>query len=294
MCLSVVVVLHYLVCSMTKPLGVAILVLLGLFLGAPPASAQAPACFPECRPGFLCHNGQCVSACNPPCAANEICTPQATCVSVCNPACPAGQACAAGGRCVVAAPVPAYSAPYGVAPISAVPIVPDPGWARGAARFGYISAAVILGLTFGVMSLNDSDPDASRAVGIAATLYAATAGPIVANGGGSARRHPQVQGSPGLRVTAWVGYAVTIIDALALIAVSFESEVSNGHVFSVGLLGALSTVGFALDAATSAEQADALRLQMGIAGTPAFAPTLGFARTADERLAPTLAWRATF
>jgi hypothetical protein len=33
------------------------------------AQAADPACFPACRDGYLCHLRQCISACNPPCAA---------------------------------------------------------------------------------------------------------------------------------------------------------------------------------------------------------------------------------
>ncbi|MGD8862085.1 MAG: hypothetical protein PVI30_18885 [Myxococcales bacterium] len=44
---------------------------------APEAAAQEadapPACVPECRSGYLCHEGRCVSACNPPCGPGERC-----------------------------------------------------------------------------------------------------------------------------------------------------------------------------------------------------------------------------
>ena len=30
-------------------------------------SASEGECFPECRTGYLCHQGECISACNPPC-----------------------------------------------------------------------------------------------------------------------------------------------------------------------------------------------------------------------------------
>jgi hypothetical protein len=46
------------------------------------AQEQPPAaCFPDCRPGFICHEGQCVSACNPPCGESEMCTADALCVA---------------------------------------------------------------------------------------------------------------------------------------------------------------------------------------------------------------------
>lgn len=37
-------------------------------------------CVPPCRSGYLCHEGQCISACNPPCAGGEGCTAAGRCV----------------------------------------------------------------------------------------------------------------------------------------------------------------------------------------------------------------------
>lgn len=42
--------------------------------------AQTTDCFPPCRSGFVCHNGTCVSVCNPPCPEGERCTPEGECV----------------------------------------------------------------------------------------------------------------------------------------------------------------------------------------------------------------------
>jgi hypothetical protein len=52
----------------------------------------APACFPACREGFTCHQGQCISLCNPPC--------------------PAGLECVAGRRCEPPVPQSTASQPY--------------------------------------------------------------------------------------------------------------------------------------------------------------------------------------
>ena len=43
---------------------------------APSASAPAPAdeCIPSCHTSYICAHGQCVSACSPPCTADEVCT----------------------------------------------------------------------------------------------------------------------------------------------------------------------------------------------------------------------------
>lgn len=49
---------------------------------APPtaaASSPAPACEPECSPGYVCVRGACVSACNPPCGAGQRCGADRTC-----------------------------------------------------------------------------------------------------------------------------------------------------------------------------------------------------------------------
>jgi hypothetical protein len=69
-------------------------------------SASSTACYPLCRPGFLCHVGQCISACNPPCGA--------------------GQSCSAEARCVAdAVPPPTYAPAYPPAPVYAGP-APEP------------------------------------------------------------------------------------------------------------------------------------------------------------------------
>jgi hypothetical protein len=54
--------------------------------GAPARSGggEAPgganrACFPACRPGYICHEGQCVSMCNPPCAEDHVCVDGVRC-----------------------------------------------------------------------------------------------------------------------------------------------------------------------------------------------------------------------
>jgi hypothetical protein len=39
-----------------------------------PGTDAAAACVPECRSGYICHAGRCVSACNPPCAQGERCS----------------------------------------------------------------------------------------------------------------------------------------------------------------------------------------------------------------------------
>lgn len=39
-------------------------------------------CFPICRQGYICHNGECISMCNPPCPAGTECSKGVTCIPV--------------------------------------------------------------------------------------------------------------------------------------------------------------------------------------------------------------------
>jgi hypothetical protein len=59
-------------------------VLAAFLLAASSASAQQTAttagCVPECRSGYVCIEGACVSACNPPCTGDQTCTPEGQCV----------------------------------------------------------------------------------------------------------------------------------------------------------------------------------------------------------------------
>ena len=43
------------------------------------STAVAQECFPECRDGYLCHEGQCIESCNPPCKDGKVCTKGGQC-----------------------------------------------------------------------------------------------------------------------------------------------------------------------------------------------------------------------
>ncbi len=42
-------------------------------------AGTSAACFPACRSGFLCHQGKCISRCNPPCPTEANCTDKGEC-----------------------------------------------------------------------------------------------------------------------------------------------------------------------------------------------------------------------
>lgn len=55
---------------------------IGVLVSLGSAQEQDTTCFPKCRAGYICHQGVCVSKCNPPCPQGEICTPQGECIPV--------------------------------------------------------------------------------------------------------------------------------------------------------------------------------------------------------------------
>jgi hypothetical protein len=40
---------------------------------ASPSGQAGPPCVPECRYGYFCQQGSCISSCNPPCPSNQVC-----------------------------------------------------------------------------------------------------------------------------------------------------------------------------------------------------------------------------
>lgn len=63
----------------------AIVSLVCVWAAFPIAEASAQACVPECRDGYTCHQGECVSACNPGCGDGELCTAEGECVAAAAP-----------------------------------------------------------------------------------------------------------------------------------------------------------------------------------------------------------------
>jgi len=112
----------------------------------------------------------------------------------------------------------------------------------------------------GVLSAaTTGDPDAAIPLGAAATVTFAIAIPITAVGASSARRHPEVRGLTGARVAGWIGYGLTVADALVLLGLGLADEdVPAPLILSVVGLGAATSAAMVFDAFVSASQADAV------------------------------------
>jgi hypothetical protein len=229
---------------------------------------------PSCRTGYICMQQQCVSACNPVCAAGETCTARGECERP-----------------------PAYASavtPSGAA-AGAPPEPGDPGWATGGGVFGVIAAAGTVGLAV-ASEVTKDEQIPSLPLGIGATALIAIAGPITAVGGASARDRGGVRGSPGLRVAGWLGYALTLLDASALIGLGVaEITPPDGLITSVGLLGASSLTCLAADAFMSASEAnESARPSALPASSPSVSPLFSLRRARDESLVPSIGVAGAF
>jgi hypothetical protein len=119
---------------------------------------------------------------------------------------------------------------------------------------GVVGAAAIAGLTAG--SVITHGKSASAALGVAGLLTMTIVDPIVAIGARSARDNPVNQGLPTVRILSWIGYGVTLASGIGLLVYGVDhKDAAPGLIASVGMLGVLSTVGFAVDSFSSARQA---------------------------------------
>lgn len=233
-------------------------------------------CMPQCRAGFTCVSGQCVSACNPACPAGNVCSSDGTCIpeavlntpvaAMCSPACPAGMVCSPAGTCVVPGTIvgPTYA--------PAAPIVPtfDRRMAAKATSrgvFSLVSAGIAWGLGFaaGAYRLQDENcafdcddsPLPEAAIGGVMVLFTAIVGPI-ASGGGRAGRRAGGEGIGALRAVGWISYALTLVGGVAMLAAAgVEADVPSPAIFAVAALGGTSFLSFGIDALVAGKSARA-------------------------------------
>lgn len=210
-----------------------------------PSATTATECFPSCRTGYLCHQGQCVSRCNPPCGEGLVCLDS--------------------GECALG---PTSPAPRYVSQTADVGMRVSAGWARGAGIYGIVTMAMTAVLTTTVAALNGNG-DAATYVGAIATVFAAVSIPLIAVGAGSARGSGLVAGLSGARIAGWILYGLTMANAVVAVALGLAGwYVPTPAIISLGVLGVASALFFTLDAFASASQANELRArsQLGAAG----------------------------
>lgn len=230
--------------------------------------AQAAECFPACRSGFVCHQGQCVSRCNPQCPEGSQCLDSGECTAVSRPAAPVAGASSAGLRV-------------------------NQGWASGAGVLGIVSSVVIAGLVGLTIAFNGTD--AATYVGAVATLFAGISIPLVAVGAGSARSDERVTGSPGWRTTGWIAYVLCMIDAVVAVGLGVaDVTVPSLVVASIGLLGIIAAASHSADAFASAAQAGELQRQSRGSPLSHSFVVLAVPKTPTAPLAWGLGWRTSW
>lgn len=233
------------------------------------AAAQAPAaeCVPACRSGFLCHEGQCVSRCNPPC--------------------PQGTSCLENGEC--SAPAWTPSAAPTVAPIGQRV---NRGWATGAGVFGVVSASVIVGLTALTIAVNGND--LANYTGGVTLLFAAVTVPIVAVGAGSGRWDPSIRGGLGWRIVGWVAFGLAMVNGVVSLGIGLAGvTVPSVAIGTLGGLGALSALCHAIDGFITGGEGRALAAE-GQVSVVRHQPLLTLARDSRGGVVPTVGWALVF
>ena len=171
------------------------------------------------------------------------------------------------------------------------------GWAMPAAIIGFAGAAAVLGLSIGsALTLEDEFGfrESIPAVPLAVSALVATAaiGPIVFAGSGSARRGAGATGLPGLRITGWVLYGVSLLIAVNLILFNLSDifEIPGWPIIVDGVIGAAALSMFSIDALVAHGEAS----EGAISEAPSILPTLVFAKESDGSSVPTLGMHARF
>lgn len=230
------------------------------------STAFAQECVPACRSGYCCHEGQCISQCNPPC--------------------PAGSTCLPNGECAAAT---AQTAPSAAGPGLRV----NQGWGTAAGVVGAVSAGVILALTGVTIAINGTD--AATYVGAVASLFAGVSIPIVAVGAASSRWDPQIRGASGWRITGWIAYVLCMVDALVAVGIGVAGYTFPSYgIASIGALGVIAAVSHMIDAFSSASQAEALATTGRVGARWRHSPVLALAPDGRGGTVGYVGWRLTF
>ncbi|MFZ5444111.1 MAG: hypothetical protein ACOZQL_29210 [Myxococcota bacterium] len=247
------------------------------------AQTSGPECVPACRSGYFCHEGQCLSRCNPPCPQGTTCLDTGECSAPVVAPAPAS----------VAPQAPAYVAPPPAAP-SVAPVGQrvNHGWATGAGVLGVVSAALITGFTAVTIAFNGND--IAKYSGAVTLLYAGISIPIVAVGAGSGRWDPSIRGGLGWRIVGWVTFGLAMANGVIALGLGLaDFTVPSAVIASLGGLGVLSALSHGIDAFITGGEGRTLAAG-GTASTVRAQPLFLLARDSRGGVAPTVGWAVAF
>jgi hypothetical protein len=158
--------------------------------------------------------------------------------------------------------------------------------AKTASIISYVIIAPIM--TLGTLSAFADDEDLSIGTGAGATVIAGVGIPIAAIMAAKTRKITGVEGNPGLRTAGWVGYGLTIADAITMLALSEDVDFGAGLILSVAILGSLSSACFGIEASQTAQQAKSRLTNVSIQ------PTVGYVRDFTGKKYNTIGLRINF
>jgi hypothetical protein len=132
---------------------------------------------------------------------------------------------------------------------------PDPGaFARGAAIYGTVSAALLFGGAITMAAMPDAESERiTRGVWLGTLTLSV---PFVALGGWTARHRADVEGYKQLRVLGWTSWVFGIANGILQWYETFRDDTQPwGLTVGLGAVGAISVLPLALDAFTSGRRA---------------------------------------
>jgi hypothetical protein len=152
--------------------------------------------------------------------------------------------------------------------------------ARTHSYIGFGAGAGVLALSIASAATTGSLVP-SLPLGAASLAGFGVALPIVSSATANIRRRHGVEGSPSLRITGWIGYGLGMLNGLVLVVIGVSSTIEEGPIMLAGALGAASLSCFALDAAITANQLEALGVQGALSG-----PEPGISLIVSPRVGP--------
>ncbi len=158
--------------------------------------------------------------------------------------------------------------------------------AKTASTISYTLVAPIM--LFGTLATVTNGTDASTGFGAGATVIAGIGIPLAAIMAGRVRNFTGAEGNRGLRMAGWIGYGLTLTDAITMLALSESVTFGGGLIMSVAVLGSLSSVCIGMDAGQTYKQAQNMR--KGIT----MAPTIGYVRDFTGKKINTIGIRINF
>lgn len=130
------------------------------------------------------------------------------------------------------------------------------GFATGSGIAGIVLSPIMLGLTIGSAATSGNGFVPALPLGATALGIGVISVPVIAAGGGSARRSEQVNGVLGLRIAGWSGYGLSLGTGAVMVGLAVGgATIPSGPILACGILGTISCLSLSIDNLVSGAQA---------------------------------------